>query len=475
MVDKNDVILEIKFIFEGKEKTLKLKEILTKDKLVNKAIEQFGIPKEQKKNISINYRDEEEYLCPLEDNENIFDLSKEKSENLYYLELVLELHEQKELVEADRREDENNEEDLELDRLKNQLENKNKDYEKLKKELENKNKENEEKNKDYEKLKKELEIKERKIEELKNEMNKKKDKKNKIIMDNKENERLNGIIEQMKNKIKVLELEKQIEEIRNRKEQKRKNEEEKKIMELINNHEKVENLRKQKEELELYFLYNKMMSSIEKIIQNQNKSFNERIKKFEEKILSNNKINIDENQSQIIQKNNDELDNKITNINNYLNEINDQIISIEKGIKAFKEYQNKILKEKTESIIKEGIKKDNNSLNKDSNNTNPENLINDIVKKSSKDINNNNNYLKQFLEEYCYHQNKMDDSILQQLYVTLKDKGIQEPYEEVKKAYYKYISPNFKKNNIDENGRREIENRISHIKKLFTNLNEKKH
>ena len=49
MVDKNDVILEIKFIFEGKEKTLKLKEILTKDKLVNKAIEQFGIPKEQKK------------------------------------------------------------------------------------------------------------------------------------------------------------------------------------------------------------------------------------------------------------------------------------------------------------------------------------------------------------------------------------------------------------------------------------------
>jgi hypothetical protein len=292
-------------------------------------------------------------------------------------------------------------------------------------------------------------------------------------MDNKENEGLNKIIEQMKNKIRVMELEKQIEEIRNRKEQKRKKEEEKKIAELINNHNKtVENLRKQKEDLKLNLLYKQIMPFIETIMQKHNNHFDVRIKKFEEEILSN-KINIDGKNLHIIKKNNEEMNTKVKNINNYLKEINDQIISIEKEIKVFKEYQNKILKEKTESIIKAGIKKDNNSLNKDSNNANQENLINDIGKKSSKDINNNYIYLKKFLEEYCYHQNKMDDSKLKQLYVTLKDKGIQEPFDEVRKAYYKFISPNFKKNNIDENGIREIENRIIHIKKLFTNLNEK--
>ena len=85
MVDKNDIYLEIKLFFEGKEKTLKLKEILTKDKLVNKALEQFGIPKEQKKNMSINYRDEEEDLCPLEDNGNIFDLYLRKNLRIYII------------------------------------------------------------------------------------------------------------------------------------------------------------------------------------------------------------------------------------------------------------------------------------------------------------------------------------------------------------------------------------------------------
>ena len=223
------------------------------------------------------------------------------------------MHEQNELVESERREDENNEVDV-GDGLKSQLESKNKENEELKKELERIKKENEELNKklkdkikEYEKLERDFREKEREIEIIKNEMiknkDKGKDKENEKIMDNKENESFNKIIEQMKNKIKVLELEKQIEEIRNRKEQKRKKEEEKKIMELINNHNKtVEDRQNQIENLKLNFLYNQIMSSIETIMQKQNNNFNNRIKKFEEEILSNNKINIDENKSQIIQK-----------------------------------------------------------------------------------------------------------------------------------------------------------------------------
>ena len=221
MVDKNEVYLEIKFTFEGQEKTIKLNEILSNKKLLNRALKEYNLPEVQKQNFILKYYDEEGYLCTLEDNVNIFDLSKEKSDNLYYLGLNLE---QKDLAVSEVNEDvhnnienENNELKKELEKtkkdyedLKKILKNNKKEYEKLEKIMENKERENEEskqklieKNNEYEKLKKEFEKLERIIAELKNKINLSKNMENEKLKNNKENEELKRKIEQMDKKIKV--------------------------------------------------------------------------------------------------------------------------------------------------------------------------------------------------------------------------------------------------------------------------------
>ena len=89
MVDQNEVYLKINITYQDQTLELKLKELITLDKIKDKVLEKFRIPPNKKDCIYFSYQDEEGDINPLEENDNLFELSTEQSNNSYILELAL--------------------------------------------------------------------------------------------------------------------------------------------------------------------------------------------------------------------------------------------------------------------------------------------------------------------------------------------------------------------------------------------------
>ena len=184
MVDQEDVYLKIEVNYKGQKKEITTKEILTVDELKNKIMELYQIPN-TKNYLNLSYNDNEGLNNNIQDNDDIFDLATEKSNNTYILELNLNIS--NELSES-----------IQIINPKiNQLNNDNN----INNNFDNNVNNNKDNNNNNELKKIEKEAKDAK-EELK--------------------------------KFQIKELERQIQEIRNRREEKKKLKKEKKIIELKN-------------------------------------------------------------------------------------------------------------------------------------------------------------------------------------------------------------------------------------------------
>ena len=75
MADKSDKILKLFVKFEDSLEEIQLKEPISLGEIVNKIAEQFKIPKDKVKNLVIYYFDEEDDIVPLEEEDNLFDIS----------------------------------------------------------------------------------------------------------------------------------------------------------------------------------------------------------------------------------------------------------------------------------------------------------------------------------------------------------------------------------------------------------------
>ena len=245
---------------------LKLKELTTLDTIKDKVLETFRIPPNKKDCIYFSYQDEEGDINPLEENDDLFELSTEQSNDLYVLELDLyigdNLEESKKdfqdyiLSHRNLKTTENkiiaSKDSSNIDKSKvyeNILLNQNSNENINENNRENINENNNENNKGNNLSdNKEINIKNESIvEQLKNELYKKE----------KENEELRKKIEEMK-KIKIEKLEQEIKEIKNRKVKKRKIREEKnQKLELINkNKGKIEKHKNEIENLKVNIIAN---------------------------------------------------------------------------------------------------------------------------------------------------------------------------------------------------------------------------
>ena len=497
MVDKNDVEVQIKLNYENNEKSIKLQEELPLDKLKDKAIELFGIPKDKKKYLTISYYDNEQDLNQLEENESIFDLAEEKTNNLYYVELFVEndLNESRRTQNTIKSYESNKNDDSETnnkyikinEELNIELENIKKENEKLTNTIGNYEKkililENELKNNKNEniQLKKLMDNKEREIHLLKNEIYNvnsamKNQNQNEMEMIIKENEILKKKIEEM-NKLRIKDLEREIEEVKKRKAEKKKLKEEKKYMDLeISHNKEIENLKKIKDNLKINYhinnilkeIQNNVINLIEQKLTKKDINFNDSIKNTEKQLLESiNKI-IDEQKKQIIELNSQDLNNYKLKIESNFKEIKEQIEIIEKEIKKFKEnVSTKTLTIKTSNnMIKARI---NNNSNQKKDINQGKNIDNNVeqqiyCKKRSTDsdnkiINNNSsnnntnekenkkNSFKNYIINFFKSNKDYDDNdkkIIQKNLSDLKKLGVEDPFKEIVSGiYYKIINKN---------------------------------
>lgn len=84
MVDQNDVFLEIKINYKGQSKEIKTANMLTIDEIKDEIEKKFGINKCDKNKLELFYKNKK-----IVENDNIFYLSEEKNEYLYFLEINL--------------------------------------------------------------------------------------------------------------------------------------------------------------------------------------------------------------------------------------------------------------------------------------------------------------------------------------------------------------------------------------------------
>ena len=84
MVDQNDVFLEIKINYKGQSKEIKTANMLTIDEIKDEIEKKFGINKCDKNKLMLFYKNKK-----IVENDNIFYLSEEKNEYLYFLEINL--------------------------------------------------------------------------------------------------------------------------------------------------------------------------------------------------------------------------------------------------------------------------------------------------------------------------------------------------------------------------------------------------
>ena len=84
MVDQNDVFLEIKINYKGQSKEIKTANMLTIDEIKDEIEKKFGINKCDKNKLMLFHKNKK-----IVENDNIFYLSEEKNEYLYFLEINL--------------------------------------------------------------------------------------------------------------------------------------------------------------------------------------------------------------------------------------------------------------------------------------------------------------------------------------------------------------------------------------------------
>ena len=415
MVDKNDVEVQIKFNYENNEKSIKLQEELPYDKLKDKAIELFGIPKDKKNYLTISYYDNDQDLIQVEENDSIFDLADEKTNNLYYLELFVEndLTESRRTQNTIKSYESNKNDDSEIINKNNQI------IEDLNNKINNKEQENKNLKIENEKIKNEIKQIKYEIKQIKNENEKIKNeykilqdemiikKNNENKNEEKENEKLKKIIESKNNEnetlkkkieevLKIRELEKEINEVRKRKEQKKKNKE---IMEHMKT---IEEYKQKLESLKIKKYINNIIPIIENNILDIIK---QNITKLENNINNEvpnendlNKI-IEENKDKIIKYYKDDIKNKIIEINNNLEKINNDIKLINNKINYDKKNeQKKELENSQNNIHRTSSKKmpnqNNINTNMNYNNQNDKNLNNKDNNIDLQNINNNNKNLR---------------------------------------------------------------------------------
>ena len=100
MVDKEDTILQLNITYENKKEEIKLLELLSLSEIKTIAMEKFKIPENEGNCLGFSYLDNENDIIELDEreDENLFEISTEVSENLYILNLTLTKYETEALV-----------------------------------------------------------------------------------------------------------------------------------------------------------------------------------------------------------------------------------------------------------------------------------------------------------------------------------------------------------------------------------------
>ena len=360
MVDKDDTYLQINITYEKITKEIKLLELISINELKKQAMENFKIPENKKNFFSFSYLDKENNLIPLDEkeNEDLFDLSNEVSENLYILNLNMYKNEISEEMS-----------------LKS--------------------------------IKAVEEININKEEEDKTDDNKNEELKNSLLKIEEENNELNKKIHEMK-QLKIKNLENEIKELKARKEKriKKKKEKEEKLIELKNEYiQKIDDIKKQ---LELEKM-NKFLNGFkDKITKNIESLINEKLQNIFKNKIDNIIKTENENVVNKLKDNiNNEMQNNIKTINNDLDEINNNIEEINKRIKLIKNsnknnnQNNQVNADDiNDAPKKEEVNKSQTNNFKVNSNENTDNVNN------SNNINNNNNNNK-INQGNNYNQNQL--------------------------------------------------------------------
>ena len=440
MDDNNDKILKLSVKFEDNQEEIQLKEPISLNELSNKIAEQFKIPKDKVKNLGICYFDEEDDIVPLEEKDNLFEISTKDSDNIYTLNLEVELFEDDNLIESFR----NLKSYKNIKSLKSMRSIRNINIKNFEPKIDNnKNNIENKENKDNKENK-----------ENKNDNN---ELENKLLKKKEENEKLKNTINEM-NKLKIEELTKKISEIKdkNNKRNLLKQKKEKKLIELKNAHrEKIENLKKEIEILKFNKYLNEMKNIIEEKINDLNKN-NEEVEKMlndekqnilktlEEKILEKKKEVIKKHEDYIKENNEtfnkefEKMEKDIENINdalsksklfNNLKDVNDSNISDNNKILQMKIYKNN---DKVEITINNKNPPDSK---KNNNNNNikiqeSENRGNEQSNTKQNQVEKIKNEFKAFLDINVFNNiNAINKETMRIYYTKLKNFGLQPKYE----------------------------------------------
>jgi hypothetical protein len=93
MVENNDVYLKLKITYENRIEEITLQELIPLEDIKNTIMEKFKIKENIKNSLVFAYYDNDGDLCQLEDDVDLFEISKEINDDLYVLELTLMLGE----------------------------------------------------------------------------------------------------------------------------------------------------------------------------------------------------------------------------------------------------------------------------------------------------------------------------------------------------------------------------------------------
>ena len=437
MDDNKDKILKLSVKFEESQEEIQLKEPISLNELSNKIAEQFKIPKDKVKNLGICYFDEEDDIVPLEEKDNLFEISTKDSDNIYILNLEVELFEDN-LIESIR----NMKSYKNIKSLKSMRSIRNINIKNFEPKIDNnKNNIENKENKDNKENK-----------ENKNDNN---ELENKLLKKKEENEKLKNTINEM-NKLKIEELTKKISEIKdkNNKRNLLKQKKEKKLIELKNAHrEKIENLKKEIEILKFNKYLNEMKNIIEEKINDLNKN-NEEVEKMlndekqnilktlEEKILEKKKEVIKMHEDYIKENNKtfnkefEKMEKDIENINdalsksklfNNLKDVNDSNISDNNKILQMKIYKNN---DKVEITINNKNPADSKKNNNNIKIQESENRGNEQSNTKQNQVEKIKNEFKAFLDINVFNNiNVINKETMRIYYTKLKNFGLQPKYE----------------------------------------------
>ena len=91
-MNEKNVELFIDIYYEGRKSTVKMKDIISFENLIEKCMKNFKIKNEKKENIIFTFKDEQEDIIILKDEEDIINYSKEINSEGLSIELNLEIY-----------------------------------------------------------------------------------------------------------------------------------------------------------------------------------------------------------------------------------------------------------------------------------------------------------------------------------------------------------------------------------------------